>query len=130
VVALVVAAAGVATAYALVPRVAGDRRVALRTLRVTFWFGTYVEGIYPFVDADRRVLFIAALAGAAGTAVAGLGQGLGISYVPPWMLPLVGSSIPVLVAAVLTSFGVALLAAGALNVAASFSSRRAATTAR
>jgi hypothetical protein len=130
VVALVVAAAGVAAAYALVPRVAEDRRVALHTLRVTFWFGTYVEGIYPFVDADRRVLLIAALAGGAGTAVAGLGQGLGISYVPPWMLPLVGSSIPILVAAVLTSFGVALLAAAALNVAASFTSRRSAAATR
>ena len=102
----------------------------MHTFRVTFWFGTYVEGIYPFVEADRRVLFIAALAGGAGTAVAGLGQGLGISYVPPWLLPFVGSSIPILLGAVATSFGVAMVAALALNVVTAFGSRRTATATR
>jgi hypothetical protein len=123
VVALVVAAAGIAAAHALVPRTAEDRRVALHTLRVTFWFGTYVEGVYPFFDADRRVLVIAALAGGVGTAVAGYGQALGISYVPPWMLPIVGSSWWILLAAVLASFAVALVCAAVLNIAASVSAR-------
>jgi hypothetical protein len=124
VVALVVAAAGIAAAYAVLPRSAGDRRVAARTLRVTFWFGTYVEGVYPFFESDRRVVFVAALAGGAGTAVAGFGQALGISYVPPWMLPFVGSSIPYLLAAVLTSFAVAAVGAAALNVASGLAARR------
>ncbi len=128
VVALVVAAAGIAAAYALIPRAPEERRVARHTLRVTSLFGTYVEGVYPFFEADRRVLVIAALAGGVGTAVAGFGRALGISYVPPWALPIVGSSAPILVAAVAASFAVAFVGALALNVAASSAKRKVAVS--
>lgn len=116
VIGLVVAAAGIAAAYALLPRMEEDRHGALHTLRITVLFGDYVEGVYPFFDADRRVLAVAILASGVGTGIAGFAGARGMAYIPPWVLPLVGSSAPALLAAILASFAVAFAAAAILNL--------------
>jgi hypothetical protein len=119
VIGLVVAAAGVAAAYALIPRRTGDRRGALHTLRITTLFGDYVEGVYPFFDNDRGVLAIAVVAAGVGTAIAGYAGARGMSYVPPWVLPLVGTSALALLASVLATFAFAFVAAATLNLISS-----------
>jgi hypothetical protein len=115
VVGLVVAAAGVAAAYAWLPRSSADRRAALHTLRVTLWFGTYVEGVYPFFEADRRVLYVAGLASTIGGAIAGLTAARSVSYVPPWLIPFIGSSALGLLGALLACFAFSFVVTSVLN---------------
>lgn len=115
VIGLVVAAAGIAAANVWLPRVAAHRRAALHTLRITLWFGDYVEGVYPFFEADRRILFVAVGAATATGAIAGSTSARSVSYIPPWLAPVIGSSAIGLTVALLACFVVAFAATCILN---------------
>ena len=115
---LVVAAAGIAAANAWLPRIAVHRRPALHTLRITMLFGDYVEGVYPFFEADRRVLFVAALASTVAGGIAGLTGARSLSYIAPWLVPFIGTSIVGLAASVLACFALSFAATCVLNATA------------
>jgi hypothetical protein len=115
---LVVAAAGVAAANVWLPRVAVHRRAALHTLRITLWFGDYVEGVYPFFDEDKRVLWIAGAASTLAGGFAGVTAARSVSYIAPWLAPVIGTSAIGLTAALLGCFAFSFCATSVLNYSA------------
>ncbi|MFF2654348.1 hypothetical protein [Streptomyces sp. NPDC058045] len=124
-VALVAVSAGVAAAAILLPRTPGDRKPARRTLGINSLLGTYVEGSFPHVRAGRAAQAVAVVAATAGGAVVGACHGMGVTYVPLFALPVVGTAHFGLLAALLVSAGIALCGFATLNLRA----RRQAVTA-
>jgi hypothetical protein len=118
VIGLVVAAAGVAAANVWLPRVAVHRRAAVHTLRITLWFGDYVEGVYPFFEEDRRVLWMAGAASTLAGAIAGVTTARSVSYIAPWLVPVIGTSAIGLTAALLGCFAFSFCATSILNYGA------------
>ena len=115
VIGLVVAAAGIAAANVWLPRVAAHRRAALHTLRITLWFGDYVEGVYPFFEEDKRVLWVAGAASTVAGAIAGVTAARSVSYIAPWLAPVIGTSAIGLTAALLGCFAFSFCVTCLLN---------------
>jgi hypothetical protein len=112
---LVAVSAGLSLAAVLVPRRADDRQPARQTLTINLLFGTFVEGSYPYFKSHRAYLALAALAAAAGGAVVGVAHGYGVSYIPVFTLPVVGSAWRGLTLALLIAFGASTIGAVTLN---------------
>ena len=115
-VALVAVSAGVAAAAILLPRTPEDRRSARRTITVNSLLGTYVEGSLPHVKAHPVALGTAVVAATAGGAVVGACHGMGVTYVPLFALPVIGTAHLGLAAALIVSAGIAFCGFATLNV--------------
>jgi hypothetical protein len=100
VVCLVTVAAGIAAGQWVRARDAA----AVRTVRLTVVFGTYVEGVLPLVRRDRGTFLMTCGAAAAAGGVAGAVAGRSVPYLSPVVVPFVGHPVGGLVAAVIVAF--------------------------
>jgi hypothetical protein len=100
VVCLVTVAAGIAAGHWARARDAA----AVRTVRLTVVFGTYVEGVLPLVRRDRGTFLMTCGTAAAAGGVAGAVAGRSVPYLSPAIVPFVGHPVGGLAAAVIVAF--------------------------
>lgn len=84
---LVMVSAGITLANIVFPRNHGDRTAAVPGFLINVGFGTFVEAAYPYMFADRKVLFGGILAGGIGGFLIGLLGVRGTAYVPSPVAP-------------------------------------------
>jgi hypothetical protein len=116
VVCLVGVSAGLALAAIAFPRQAGERAPGAHTLKINVLFGTFVEGCYPHLRSHPAYLVWASAAAACGGVILGVTHSYGVSYMPVFVFPFVGSSVLGLAGALGAAFGMAFVGAAALNV--------------
>ncbi len=117
VVCLVGVSAGLALAAIAFPRHAGERAPGAHTLQINVCFGTFVEGCYPHLRSHPAYLVWASVAAACGGAILGVTHSYGVSYMPLFVFPFVGSSSVLGLAAALgVALGMAFVGTAGLNI--------------
>ena len=86
-VALVMVSGGITLANIVFPRNSGDRTAAIPGFLINVGFGTFVEAAYPYMFADRKVMFGGILAGGLGGLLVGILGVMGTAYVPSVVAP-------------------------------------------